>query len=258
MGNLDFYVYLFLDQRKPGQFLFNDRIFDYQPFYVGVGRKYRSSAHFTPSNLAKRNRKNSTIKAIQRTTGDAHPIHVRVADGVSQDTAFALERQIILHFGRQDRNTGILCNMTDGGEGNVGLVHSDKFLSSLRKPVHQYDLSGTYLHTWPSAKSVFDELGLNIKLAARNNSASGGYQWSYERKQMKTYIRKPPRYRFTIISADTSLEFGSFTEAKEYFQLTFGRKLSYSNVSSCANGRINTYLGFKWIKTLLDPAEHKK
>lgn len=48
--------------------------------------------------------------------------------------ALALERRYIRWYGRKDNETGILINLTDGGEGTVGRVVSEEAREKLRHP----------------------------------------------------------------------------------------------------------------------------
>jgi hypothetical protein len=64
-----------------------------------------------------------TVAKIRREGGE--PRIVRWHDGLTEADAFMLERAYIKLFGRRNIGTGILANMTDGGEGCVGLKHTD-------------------------------------------------------------------------------------------------------------------------------------
>ena len=56
--------------------------------------------------------------------------------GLTEIGAFALERRYILWYGRKNIGTGILLNMTDGGEGSSGSI-SPKLGTKLPKEVRQ-------------------------------------------------------------------------------------------------------------------------
>lgn len=78
---------------------------DNSVFYVGLGEKYR------PYN---KNKRNSYWKNIVSKCGYSIEI---LAENLSLEDAADLEMLLIKEYGRKNIGTGILCNMTDGGEG---------------------------------------------------------------------------------------------------------------------------------------------
>lgn len=56
-------------------------------------------------------------------------------DNIVWEEACSIEKYLICFYGRRNNRTGILVNMTDGGEGANGVVMSDEFKSqmSIRK-----------------------------------------------------------------------------------------------------------------------------
>jgi hypothetical protein len=85
----DFYVYLYL--RKDGS-----------PYYVGKGHKYRA---YRTGCLKDRSR-------------------IQILQCPSEEVALEYEKLLIAAYGRKDLGTGILRNLTDGGEGATGTVWS--------------------------------------------------------------------------------------------------------------------------------------
>lgn len=110
-----YYVYCYLDTRKPGNFTYGDFNFNYEPFYIGKGKKNRCIVHLKEcynKNIFFKRKINKIIK----TTGDA-PIIIKIEENLEEDCAFELEKKLIKLIGRHDLGLGTLVNMTDGGEG---------------------------------------------------------------------------------------------------------------------------------------------
>lgn len=55
--------------------------------------------------------------------------------------SLALERRLISWWGRKNNNTGILRNLTDGGEGASGVVISEETRQKMKKPKSHYHKS---------------------------------------------------------------------------------------------------------------------
>lgn len=110
----DFYVYVYLDPRKTSSVL----TFQFEPFYVGLGREDRIDQHLQlaykhkDSNKLKENK----ICKIKRETG-ADPIRIKIKENLSFADACDLEKYLIKLIGRVDLKKGPLTNLTDGGDG---------------------------------------------------------------------------------------------------------------------------------------------
>jgi len=90
-----YYVYAYL--RKDGT-----------PYYIGKGKDDRAY------------RKHSTIAIPDRSR------IVLLEQNLSETDALRLEIELIAQYGRKDLGTGILRNLTDGGEGSSGRVVSNE------------------------------------------------------------------------------------------------------------------------------------
>lgn len=79
-----------------------------QPYYIGKGLGRRA---FVKHCWAKTPKDKSQIVFIQR--------------DLSESQALDLEKELIRKWGRLNNSTGILLNLTDGGEGVSGLIHNE-------------------------------------------------------------------------------------------------------------------------------------
>lgn len=106
-------------------------LFDYtgKPFYIGKGSGRRWRDHTTPGSLTETSQKNRVIKKTIQAIGSL-PV-VKVADGLSEDDAFFLERLLISVL--QRRPHGPLTNGTDGGDGASGAIRSAEAKERYRK-----------------------------------------------------------------------------------------------------------------------------
>ena len=63
---MDFYVYVYLDPRKPGSFNYGKLEFDFEPIYIGKGHGERMYNHLKDSQLKIKNLKtNKNVIKIQ-------------------------------------------------------------------------------------------------------------------------------------------------------------------------------------------------
>ena len=116
-----FYVYVYCNPLKPSTL----HECGFEPFYVGKGQRDREKYHLSEECLLfdGNRHKTNTIKKILRK--GLKPIIVRVIESDDEDFIYSEEKRLISYWGRRDTENGVLCNLTDGGEGKRGYVTPD-------------------------------------------------------------------------------------------------------------------------------------
>jgi hypothetical protein len=89
-----------------------------EPFYIGIG--------FDGDGKYKRAYKRGRNDIWEKIVNKTNYIVEIIEDGLSNKEVIEREKYWIKLFGRIDNNTGILSNLTDGGEGTLGCIPSDE------------------------------------------------------------------------------------------------------------------------------------
>ena len=123
-----FYVYIYLDPRKPGKWFYRGIEFDYEPIYVGKGSGHRYKEHLSYIKSKSFNENSFLKRKIQNIYKESgkEPLVIKLYENITQDCSFELEKFLIKQIGRYNQKRGPLCNLTDGGEGEAGRIVSEE------------------------------------------------------------------------------------------------------------------------------------
>jgi len=221
---MDFYVYAYLDPRKPGEFKYSNYRFDFEPFYIGKGRNWRYRKHLLTvkggkySNLPK----NNVIRNIL--DEGLEPVIIKYMENMEESDAFLLERDMITKIGRKDLYTGPLRNLSDGGEGNGNRKLTDEH----RKNISESKKGKTTENMRKHLKKIHESM--------KGNKRTLGMKFSDEsiKKLIKSRI-KP------IIKLDLD---GNFIE--EFESIKEAMEKTGISMKKVLNGSGKTAGGFKW------------
>lgn len=114
-------------------------------FYIGIGKEAKRAYSTKDRNKYWHNIVNKCGYTVEI-----------IANPKTWEEACDLEMLLISEYGRKDLGTGNLVNMTDGGEGSLGLVHTDETKAKIGK-VHR-------------GKNLSDETRSKISTASSNKS----------------------------------------------------------------------------------------
>jgi hypothetical protein len=220
-----YYVYVYLDPRKPGKFIYDEFELEYEPFYIGKGTKSRLLRHL-------KNEKVNPIKInkIKKIKSEGlEPIIKKLLDNISNEESLEIEKRLIKSIGRYCKNEGPLTNYSEGGETYIGYKHQEDYIETLHKPVIKYDLNGNFIEEYKSIKEAGEKnniqpqtmsqiCGGKIKLHKSN------FIFCYKDDVFEKRIRNKKMYSVIRIDYNNNIkEYESATEASTDNNTTVSR-----------------------------------
>lgn len=185
--------------------------------YVGKGQKYRAWDFTHRSNVWKNYAKK-------------HGFSVKLlAEDVPEAEAFELETFVIDFFGRRDKKTGSLINLTDGGDGASGAVRTQETKEKIRQAKLAYHpLRGKHLPKEWAEKCGVKGRGVSQSAREKISLANKGKRRTQEQKDRlsKMSIGKgvgaENKNAKPVINLDNGMVFGAATLAIEYVKNVHG------------------------------------
>jgi group I intron endonuclease len=184
------------------------------PCYVGKGCGKRWREHFKPSYLKRHH--NERLARIIKNAGGSLPV-VIIRSGLTNQQAIDLEKAFIAAIGRSPN--GPLVNMTDGGDGQVGLIFSQATRQKMREaalgringPETRARISasnkGKTITEEQKKKMSFAHMGMPGTMTGRKHSDESRAKMSATQKGKK----KSPEHRAKIGIAGTGRRHSEMT-----------------------------------------------
>ena len=131
----DFYVYIYLDPRYPGDYTYDTCSFCFKPIYVGKGHNNRDMEHW--NNPTTKSHFHNTLKHLKSI--GLEPIILRQHVNLTEHVAYKLENQLTHEIGLQCEQMGPLLNMKHGGEGGLSGVAEVKVKQRMKQNNPMFD-----------------------------------------------------------------------------------------------------------------------
>ena len=213
MESENYYVYVYLDPRKEGEFVYDNYHFKYEPIYIGKGVRNRVNQHLI--NVDK-NKKSLFYNKLRKILNEGlEPIRYKLIESLTEKESLEYEKKLISLIGRIDIETGTLCNMTEGGEvGYKRTEEARKKLSEAKMGDKNPMYNKTTTHKQKETVKKLHKNGL-IKLTddgrkkiIENGKKRKGTKNSIIRSDIKNYLLiSPNKNEYTVLGAKKLQDF---------------------------------------------------
>jgi hypothetical protein len=236
----NYYVYIYFNKYKKGEFIYDDLIFEYEPFYVGKGKNSRYLRHLKMFESNKP--KNFVIK--EHLDNNDKPIIIKYKENLSNKESLNIEVDLIKRIGRKDLSNGPLLNLTNGGEKSIGYKHTEEYKEKLKKPVIKHDLNGNILKEYGS----ISEAALDNNTSYQNiGNICSGKQKIFDNKFIFLYKndifnkRERNKKEYPIIMVDYN---GVETHFKSITECSNITNININGIARTCKGQSVTSHGF--------------
>jgi hypothetical protein len=120
-----YYVYIYLNILRPGNYTYQNLHFYYEPFYVGKGKDKRYLYHLEKVKNKCKYKRSDKFEIIESIVNSGNEPIIIKYDNLSEDDALFLEKETITKIGRFDLGKGPLSNRNDGGHKPQDNYHHD-------------------------------------------------------------------------------------------------------------------------------------
>lgn len=251
---MNHYVYAYLDTRKQGKYIYDSLQFDYEPFYIGQGIKYRCTNGLKyGGSYYKKNKINKIIE------DGFIPKVIKLYENLEYDLAIKLEIETISKIGRNDLGKGPLVNLTDGGEGTtnmsesarksrgekrIGKKHSEESKEKMRLSKKEYFDAGNT--TWNKDREWTKEE--RLKLTNKSNTEKT-FSDSH-RNKLSANAKKQILNGKSIIVPKVILQYSLdnifIKEYESILSASIENNIIQNAICNCCRKISKTSGGFKW------------
>ena len=165
-----------------------------EPFYVGIG----SDKYYYRAYQSKPKTRSQYWNKIAAKTD--YEVEI-IMDGLSWEEAIKKEIEFISLYGRLNTKTGILCNLTDGGEGSKGYVPTKETLEKrkliVRTPFSKETLKKNAISHWKKVVQLDKDYNIVKIWDSVQSTKEGGFYspkigrcCNYNVRQHKGYFWK--------------------------------------------------------------------